>query len=109
MFFVKIKSLFTQVCKSKIRGQDPFNVDQLITTMAFKEQVWKNKNLAFLTEHGEIALDSQNLDYNATASLSKPPGSNSHIFLQLKLRRKITRSVIQIILPPALLVMISWV
>ena len=109
MFFVKIKSLFTQVCKSKILGQDPFKVEQLITTMAFKEQVWKNKNLAFLTEHGEIALDSQNLDYNATASLSKPPGSNSHIFLELKLRRKITRSVIQIILPPALLVMISWV
>ena len=60
-----------------------------------------------MTDTEETILESQNIDYDATASLSNR--TRKTLSLKLNLNRKITRSVIQYILPPGMLVLVSWV
>ena len=60
-----------------------------------------------MTDNEETILESQNIYYDATASLSNR--TSKTLSFKLKLNRKITRSVIQNILPPGLLVLVSWV
>ena len=54
-------------------------------------------------------LDTLNLDYYATASLKKSNRVKWALDFELKLARKIPRSIIEKILPSAMLVMVSWV
>ena len=54
-------------------------------------------------------LDTLNLDYYATASLKKSERVEWALDFELKLTRKIPRSIIEKILPSAMLVMVSWV
>ena len=65
------------------------------------------KWFTLMTDTEETILESQNIDYDATASLSKR--KRKTLSFKLKLNRKITRSVIQYILPPGMLVLVSWV
>ena len=56
-----------------------------------------------------MQLDSLNLDYDATVSIKQSTKHSWALALQLRMKRKIRRSVVQIICPPGLLVMVSWV
>ena len=60
----------------------------------------------------ENELDPLNLDYDVTVSLQRNTSRNGRTkFLQLdfRLERKLSRSVIEMIAPPGLLVIVSWV
>ena len=62
-----------------------------------------------VSQYGDIDLESLNLDYTATASLKK---SNRHSYaldLEIKLTRKFLRSFLELIAPPGMLVVVSWV
>ena len=70
------------------------------------EQKW---GIQMMSQHGDIDLESLNLDYTATASLKK---SNRHSYaldLEIKLTRKFLRSFLELIAPPGMLVVVSWV
>ena len=60
-----------------------------------------------MSDENMVPLDSQSLDYEVMASLMQ---SNQSMALELNLRltRKLPRSISQIIAPPALLVALSW-
>ena len=62
-----------------------------------------------LSEKGQIAVSSVNLDYWATASLSKYNENGRALMLEIIMTRKMTRSIIEIVAPPSLLVIVSWV
>ena len=55
-----------------------------------------------------VPLDSQSLDYEVMASLMQSKNQSMALELNLRLTRKLQRSVSQIIAPPALLVALSW-
>ena len=84
---------------------DQFKVDILLPTAKYRKS--NSKWFTLITDNEETILESQNIDYDATASLSNR--TSKTLSFKLKLNRKITRSVIQNILPPGLLVLVSWV
>ena len=57
----------------------------------------------------EYQLESMKLDYDATVSLTKSEEHRDNLRLEFKLSRRLVRSLIEIIGPPGLLVMVSWV
>ena len=57
----------------------------------------------------EFYLESMKLDYDATVSLTQSEEHRDNLKLEFKLSRRLVRSVIEIIGPPGLLVMVSWV
>ena len=62
-----------------------------------------------ISEQDLVELDTLNLDYYATASLKKSNRVKWALDFELELTRKIARSIIEKILPSAMLVMVSWV
>ena len=62
-----------------------------------------------LSEQKYVKLNSHNLDYDATASLRKSKDKIWVLILEVRLKRKISRSIIEIIAPSGLLVIVSWV
>ena len=62
-----------------------------------------------ISEQELVELETLNLDYYATASLKKSNRVKWALDFELELTRKIARSIIEKILPSAMLVMVSWV
>ena len=62
-------------------------------------------------EKEEVQYDSLNLDYDATVSLEKIRIQKEFRKLRMTvtLKKKIARSIIEIISPPGILVIVSWV
>ena len=94
------------MCENEIFGEDHFIIQLLNTTSSYKNR-WKSFTL--MSDNEYVSLDSQNLDYDATVLLSKPKDYIKNLNLKFCLQRKIGRSVMEIILPPAMLVVVSWV
>ena len=63
--------------------------------------------MKLLTEDKTANLALQNMDYEVMASL-KESGSTT-LVLNIKMKRKITKGITQIIAPPGILVAVSWV
>ena len=99
-------SLSSKVCDNEIFGEDHFIIQLLNTTSSYKN---RSKSFTLMSDHEYVALDSQNLDYDVTVLLSKPKDYIKNLNLKICLQRKIARSVMEIILPPAMLVVVSWV
>ena len=55
-----------------------------------------------------IILDPLNLDYEVSINLNRSE-LNHNLRLKITLKRKLMRSFIEIISPPAMLVIVSWV
>ena len=89
---------FLKFCRFEITPvQTPLDID-LLTDESVK--IYKNE------------LDPLNLDYDVTVALQRNTSRNGRTpFLQLdfRLERKLSRSVIEMIAPPGLLVIVSWV
>ena len=56
----------------------------------------------------DIILDPLNLDYEVSINLNRSE-LNHNLRLKITLKRKLMRSFIEIISPPAMLVIVSWV
>ena len=56
----------------------------------------------------DIILDPLNLDYEVSINLNRSELNHS-LRLKITLKRKLMRSFIEIISPPAMLVVVSWV
>ena len=78
----------------------------LNTTVSYKN---RHQDFTLMSENQWVELDTKTLDYYATASLSKPRYLIKNLNLEICLKRKIARSVMEIILPPGMLVVVSWV
>ena len=71
--------------------------------------VWPKGAPVVVLSDKHIELNSLNLDYDATAFLKKSKEKDWALILEITLKRKITRSVIETIAPSGLLVVVSWV
>ena len=60
----------------------------------------------YLSEDKRVALDSLNLGYEITASLKE---KEKYLVLDISMERKILPGILRIIMPPGLLVVLSWV
>ena len=58
--------------------------------------------------HHDIILDPLNLDYDVSINLIRTE-LNHNLRLKITMKRKLMRSFIEIISPPAMLVFVSWV
>ena len=58
--------------------------------------------------HQDITLDPMNLDYDVSINLIRTE-LNHNLRLKITMKRKLMRSFIEIISPPAMLVFVSWV
>ena len=58
--------------------------------------------------HQDITLDPLNLDYDVSINLNRTELSHN-LRLKITMKRKLMRSFIEIISPPAMLVVVSWV
>ena len=58
--------------------------------------------------HHDIILDPLNLDYDVSINLNRSEFSH-FLVLKITMKRKLMRSFIEIISPPAMLVVVSWV
>ena len=67
-----------------------------------------SKNVQLLSEKIGYQLDSSNLDYEVIVSLKRSDRVGL-LDLEIKLNRKLMRSLIEVISPPAFLVQLSWV
>ena len=105
MSYNKINVFHFEVCYNIINGGDYYKVNIFLPTSEWRKN--NSKWFTLMTDTEETVLKSDNLDYDATISLSKP--TRKSLSLKFKLHRKITRSVIQYILPPGMLVLVSWV
>ena len=56
----------------------------------------------------DIILDPLNLDYDVSINLNRTELSHN-LRLKITMKRKLMRSFIEIISPPAMLVVVSWV
>ena len=56
----------------------------------------------------DIILDPLNLDYDVSINLNRSQ-STYFLILKINMKRKLMRSFIEIISPPAMLVVVSWV
>ena len=90
-----------------IYGNELFHVDSL----KLKEKILKRYSLSLMAEKEVVKWDSLNLDYDAWVSVESVHQSKELKKLQMTvtLKRKVLRSVIEIISPPGMLVMVSWV
>ena len=61
-----------------------------------------------MSDENMVPLDSESLDYEVMASLMQSNNQSMALELNLRLTRKLPRSISQIIAPPALLVALSW-
>ena len=61
-----------------------------------------------MSDENMVPLDSENLDYEVMAALTQSKNQSMALELNLRLTRKLQRSISQIIAPPALLVALSW-
>ena len=77
--------------------------------MPINLMVWPKGAPVVVLSDKQIELNSLNLDYDATAFLRKSKEKNWALILEITLKRKITRSVIETIAPSGLLVVVSWV
>ena len=77
--------------------------------MVYTKSFEREHGIKLLSSKEQMPLDSLNLDYDATVSIKKSSKQPWGLALQLRMKRKIRRSVVEIICPPGLLVMVSWV
>ena len=70
------------------------------------DEGWSWAQPHLLSSQIETQLDSVNLDYDVYMSLEN---SECCVILQIRMRRKVARSIIEIISPSAILVITSWV
>ena len=61
-----------------------------------------------MSDENMVPLDSESLDYEVTAALTQSKNQSMALELNLRLTRRLLRSIFQIIAPPALLVALSW-
>ena len=80
----------------------------LLTEEMTKELTRSWPETQVMTEYTRYHIDSFNLDYDGAISLGRL-GTQGHLSLKVKLRRKLTRSFIEVILPSGFLVVVSWV
>ena len=92
------------MCEKEIYGED-INLGLLSFSNSFEPKQW----LILLSEKGQVTLNSLNLDYNAIATLKQSIAHDWALSLEIKMTRKIVQSYVQIIAPPGLLVIVSWV
>ena len=62
-----------------------------------------------MTDNAEVVLDSVNLKYESTATLKVSDRNNWALKLRILLEPKFMENGIQLIGPPGLLVVVSWV
>ena len=70
------------------------------------------KSVQIMLENEQYELDSTNLDYDAFTLLKRSKAFASKatfISMEIRIKRKMLRSFIEIILPPGFLAMVSWV
>ena len=70
------------------------------------DEGWSWEQPHLLSSQIETQLDSVNLDYDVYMSLEN---SECCVNLEIRMRRKVARSIIEIISPSAILVITSWV
>ena len=93
-----IKS-FQKVCKQNIEAKEHLNFDLL----KFKNPKTSKQ---YLSEDKRVSLDSLNLGYEITASLRE---KKKYLVLDITMERKPVSGILRIIMPPGLLVVLSWV
>ena len=93
-----------QVCTQYIELNEHHGNSTLdLNILSFRPYSW----MKLLTEDKTANLAFQNMDYEVMASL-KESGSTT-LVLNIKMKRKITKGITQIIAPPGILVAVSWV
>ena len=98
-------SIFPQVCQQEIYGEENFNLGILTFSDSFKDQ----NPMELLSETGGVPLNSLTLDYTASSSLKESKINHWALSLEIRMERKALQSFVQIIAPPGLLVVVSWV
>ena len=98
-------SIFLQVCQQEIYGEENFNLGILTFSDSFKDQ----NPMELLSETGGVPLNSLTLDYTASSTLKKSKINDWALSLEIRMERKVLQSFVQIIAPPGLLVVVSWV
>ena len=88
-----------KVCKHEIHAENLVPIDLLPL----------GGSISVLSEQKYVELNSNNLDYDATAALNKSTEKFWVLTLEITLKRKIMRSVIEYVAPSGLLVVVSWV
>ena len=90
---------FHKVCKQNIEAKGHLNLDLL----KFKTPETSRQ---YLSEDKRVSLDSLNLGYEITASLKE---KEKYLVLDITMERKPLPGILRIIMPPGLLVVLSWV
>ena len=62
-----------------------------------------------MSEEETVALNLRNMDYDVMASLKESGNHSTALELAVSLKRKLAKSIVQIIASPGLLVTVSWV
>ena len=88
-----------KICKHEIHAENLVPIDLLPL----------GGSISVLSEQKYVELNSNNLDYDATAALNKSADKFWVLILEITLKRKIMRSVIEYVAPSGLLVVVSWV
>ena len=97
-----ICSFKLKVCQFKVHSEETLSVPIKKLTLI------KDSPLQFLSG-GQSDMDELNLDYAVSIKISTVKKQPGHLILEIKLNRLLWRSFLENILPPALLVVVSWV
>ena len=90
-----------KVCQFKVHSEEALSVPIKKLTLV------KDSEVQFLS--GPADLDELNLDYAVSIKIDTDQEKPESLILEIKLNRLLWRSFLENILPPALLVIVSWV
>ena len=77
--------------------------------VAMNRATGKTQRIKFMSQEEIVVMDSLNLDYDAEVSFRKRE-NDSGLFLEIRLHRDGKwQSLIETVLPPGMLVVVSWV
>ena len=96
-----------QVCHHKISEENFQQIEILNGRLLDELWHWPDKIQLFVSETNETQLDSLNLDYDV--SLSSLRKGTFTLGFEIRMKRKISRSAIEVISPAGFLVVASWV
>ena len=93
-----------QICEQEVYGEDDFELALLSFTSSFRLKHW----MQLMSENDLVPLDSLNLKYESFATLTTSEKHNWALNLKIFMKPKTTCSI-DIITPPGMLAVVSWV
>ena len=94
-----------QACHQEIFEKD----HHILDILKFRGPLSNLTSWSLLSEEGTVSMNTLSRDYQSFASLKRSGDESRTLTLQISLNRKNSKGIVEIIAPPGLLVIVSWV